>query len=171
MLSSLTLHINSMITSDVLASLRDYHGSLKLIVARHPPEEVVDLLLQGFMWPGLEDVEMEVTESTIAELICVIAARQAGANGASERECLLLLYDASTRLVEAGFDGSCLEGPAWLEAHDILATASAFQLDGGTLPVCAQMHWKLSASTEMLGCVLSWLEGQPNVDVEKVHSA
>lgn len=150
--------------------VKDHQGSLKLEVGSKFTVEMLKFLSDGFLWPGLAQVEIELTEHSVGTLISVIAAREAGASGATEEQYLHTPRDASSRLFsdQPRRMTRSLKAVCAGEAQDILAAASAFQLDAGTRPLCSRVQWKLNAPDCVPDDILERLEGQPNIEVERL---
>lgn len=111
-------------------------------------------------------------EYSAGMIIGLIAAREAGASGASEEEYLEVLPQASARLPTYPLRH---DAPALFrtvragEARDALAAASAFQLDAGTQPICSRVQWKICTSaTHFPDGILDWLEEQPYIEVQRL---
>lgn len=153
-----------------IEKVKDHQGRLTLKVGIDYVDAVLKLLSEGFLWPGLEHVEIEIKDHSVGALISIIAARQAGARGASKEQYLQTFRDASARL----FDDQprrmtrALKDACAREAQRIMAAASAFQLHAGTSPLCSEVQWKIHAPDSISEDLLNWLQEQPNIDVERL---
>lgn len=151
----------------------NYQGKLKIMIESRFTEHMLkDLAV--FVWPGLEEVEIELQDHLASELISLISAREAGARGASTDQyasvklmTLELLNDARTSAEPTNFVGI---------AKSMLALARAQERNPDTTPICSAVRWKIRVPDRVkdgmssrlnnipMG-VLEWLEQQPNVEV------
>lgn len=148
---------------------RGYQGSLKLVVGSRYVESVMELLSKAFIWPGLEEVELELKEGSVRQLTGVIAARLAGARGASEEQYLFLANDAVSQLFRdhASNDARMLNPGGNREVQKFLADAASFKVDGTANPLCSQVRWKINATTSVLGTIIDWIGDLPNVQLTR----
>lgn len=99
-------------------------------------------------------------------LVCLVAARQAGARGASEEQYRAFLDEMFSRLYNAPRPRRLQT--AELEKLAVLSAVTAFQLKGGMAPLCPQVQWSIKAIDHIEEIWLNWLKVQPNnVKVER----
>lgn len=154
-------------------SVFGHQGSLKLDVGEAYSVDVMHLFLDGFRWPGLETAEIELTmDDSTAALIAVVAARDAGARGATKQQYEDMMLSGFAALSEAQAQLEPKEhgfGSAFMrEVEIVMATASAFHADASASPLCSRVHWKLFAPSGFPSDILDWLEHQPSVSVERL---
>lgn len=150
-----------------IEKVKDHQGRLTLKVGIDYVDAVLKLLSEGFLWPGLEHVEIEIKDHSVGALISIIAARQAGARGASKEQYLELLRKALAMIGQRRITRA-FKAELQREAPNVLAAASIFQLDAEAIPLCSQVQWKIGALGTELGDLLGYLEAQPNVEIQKL---
>lgn len=155
-----------------IEKIGEHQGAMKLGVGPDCNQGVLKLLCEDFFWPGLQEVEMDLSELiapfVISQLIIIIAARHAGARGASRERYLEILRTCVSRLSNGSYNMTTGDyGSAWTrEAQAILAEAAAVELDADTPPLCSQVRWKLVETDGFLDGLLDWLKDQPFVKVQ-----
>lgn len=175
MLSSLTLRIVGLHATqqgqphlDVIDKVKQHQGVLKLVIGRAEAAQVLQLLLDDFLWQGLEQAELDLAVGSISAFVSVFAARQAGARGATEQQYLDILQSASSRLGKARLGSSTSgAGSAFVRrARDIMATVNAVEHHANAQPLCSHVHWRVSVPDSLPLRVMEWLKEQPNIDVQ-----
>lgn len=170
-LPSLTLRVDGQRSGDQLYpqeldKVKHHQGVLKLYVAHLYAEEVLTLLSESFFWPGLEEIEMELTHKTSRLLIGVMAARIAGVRGATKEEYLDWINYASDQFSWCnGLVQNPEDTPRWRQvATEILARAALVQPIPPMPPLCKPVWWKLSRTQYVWTSTTDLLKQQPNVD-------
>lgn len=106
-----------------------FSGSIKFSIEQTYTFRFLGLLANRFIWPGLEGVELELMRDTEADLVSVIASRQAGVLRTTEAQYLGNLHDFRSRMDIALREHDA--GKVVREAQRIMEEVNAFQLDAG----------------------------------------
>lgn len=148
--------------------VKSHQGKMKLDIGWHFADEMLSLLSEDFIWPGLEAVDITLFTRPLRLLVGIIAARIAGAHGASKQRYLETVREAGTRLLSKRLEGEDAAPHIFMRhARLMFAAAAAHRSEAGAPPLCSQVRWTIRAPFVLDPNVLEWLNEQPNIEVRE----